>query len=389
MGREALGVFNQVLAVFIVGGQLAVGGVHQSVLRAVAQTEDPAERREAFSAALPLCLGFGLALAALVWLLKGVIAGLLDSPMVEDGLRYVAPALLLFSVNKTIMAAINGQARLRLFAGLQIIRYVGMFATIAYVVGIGRVEMLPAALLGGELLVFIAGIASIWPLVDLRIAAQAVEWRRKHLHFGFRGLLSGVFLELNTRVDVLVIGLFLSDTAVGQYSLASTFAEGLYQTLVVAKNVFSPKVGKLVAGCEYGALRSMARRSWRMLYTGTVVLAALIALFLYGVGAFAPDFGVDATVTMTFLILASGVCAVSGTVPFDSVLIHSGHPGWFTAQAVLILATNVALNFLLVPTLGILGAAVATALALLASVAYFSLIMKRCLGFSFFGEISS
>ena len=55
--------------------------------------------------------------------------------------------------------------------------------------------------------------------LQLRPVHVCRSWLKRHLAFGARGLMSGVFLELNTRIDVLAIGLFLSDTDVGTYSI--------------------------------------------------------------------------------------------------------------------------------------------------------------------------
>ena len=67
----------------------------------------------------------------------------------------------------------------------------------------------------------------------------------KHLSFGSRALFSGIFLEINSRVDILVLAYFLDDSSVGIYSCFAVIGEGIYNLFVVIKNNFSPKLVKL------------------------------------------------------------------------------------------------------------------------------------------------
>jgi O-antigen/teichoic acid export membrane protein len=203
------------------------------------------------------------------------------------------------------------------------------------------------------------------------------------LVFGAKGVLSGVFVELNTRVDVLAIGWFSSDADVGRYSLAAVFAEGLYQCLIVVRNQMNPVVAKLLAEREHDQIVDLVRRSWRYLYP------AMTFTYLAGLGVFylvlmhhlhtaEPR---DALVC--YAILGAGVLSVSGFVPFDSVLLHSGRPGHHTLFTFFVTGTNLVLNLLLIPLWGIAGAAFGTALALALSVVYLSIIMRWQLGFSY------
>ena len=51
---------------------------------------------------------------------------------------------------------------------------------------------------------------------------------------------------MNTKVDLLMVGLFLSDSKVGIYSLASLFAEG-FLFVIVIQNILNPKISNLIS----------------------------------------------------------------------------------------------------------------------------------------------
>jgi Na+-driven multidrug efflux pump len=63
-------------------------------------------------------------------------------------------------------------------------------------------------------------------------------------------------------------------------------------------------------------------------------------------------------------VLLLGMVVYAFFVPFDQLLLQSGFPGRQSALMALYVATNVGLNLLLIPPLGLLGAAIATAVAL-------------------------
>src|SRR5687767_4171640 len=104
VGEAALGVFNQAYAVYVVCSQVAVGGVHLSALRAVAQAQtDRAAQASAIAAAVLLSALFGVLIGALVLATRGLWAGALGSPEVGQALLFIGPALVLFSLNKTLL----------------------------------------------------------------------------------------------------------------------------------------------------------------------------------------------------------------------------------------------------------------------------------------------
>lgn len=111
-----LGIFNQVLAFYLVFSQIAVGGFCFSVLAAMPAHSDAAERRRIVSAALLLTAALALAVAASAAVAALPIATWLDSPSVAVGLWCVVPGLVFFALNKIFLFSLNGIGRLRAFA---------------------------------------------------------------------------------------------------------------------------------------------------------------------------------------------------------------------------------------------------------------------------------
>jgi O-antigen/teichoic acid export membrane protein len=386
-GAAALGVFNQVYAIYIVLSQILVLGVHYSVLRHCAEhAEDSREVARLVAAALAIAIAAGLGGALLAAALAPSAAAVLDSPGVAEGLLWTAGALLLFPVNKVLLAAANGLRAMRLFAVAQATRYLAIAGFVVLVAWRGWEPGLDAAaFFVAEALTLMVAAGGLLGGVGLRLAAPGAEWVRRHLHFGARGMMSGLFLELNSRVDVLMVGYFLSDHAVGVYSFAAMLVDGFIHLLAVLRNNFNPLLVRFVVDQDLDGLRRFARRSFAVIYpAGLAAAFAICAAFWALVELAAPGRGLQEGWPV-LLIMLGGLWLWSGLMPFDNLLLQAGYPGHQTLQQAVVIAVNLAASAALIPTLGIEGAALAAALSYGCGVAVLVALARRKLGLRLIG----
>jgi O-antigen/teichoic acid export membrane protein len=200
--------------------------------------------------------------------------------------------------------------------------------------------------------------------------------------FGAKSAFSGVLLELNAKVDVWMIGMAMSDAAVGVYTYAAMLAEGLYQLVVVLQNVYNPILARHLARGERDAVHEVVRRGrWRaalgIAAAGAIAVAAFpIALSMVGAR---PEFS---GAHVPFAILAGGIALASGYLPFGQILLMGGQPGTHTAWMALTVLVNVAGNAVWIPRFGLVGAAIATATSMVASVVLLRALARAKLGVS-------
>lgn len=378
---ETLGRFQLVWGVYVVLSQLGVGGLDRSVLRAVSQAQgSPAEvRRLAWGALAP-----GLALSAAVALtlvfLRGTFAAWQGSAELADMALYAAPGLFCFSVNKILLGVVNGLERMRAFAVYQSLRYLGMPVGVWLCSAGGlpgsRVTLLFAFAEGLLLLVLaLEFLSTVGPPVRAAIGASPA-----HLRFGLRGLLAGVVLELNTRLDVIMLGRFLTEDApVGIYSLAVAVAEGVFQVLTVLQNNYNPLLAQGLVGDRSGlpALIRRGRRQGFWLLTGLGAVAVLGyplgADLLMGDPAYRAGW-------LPFGLLIAGIVSAAAWLPFGQILLMGNRPTLHSAYMLSILAVNVLGNALLIPRLGLAGAALGTAISLAWSAQALRWLARRALG---------
>src|SRR6185436_18633253 len=100
-GAAAFGVFTQVLALYYVFSQLAVGGLgYSTVSLAAKHSTDRARLQGTVSAALALTLGLSAVSAFVALAVSGPIGSWVYDADVAEGLRWVVVGLVAFALNK-------------------------------------------------------------------------------------------------------------------------------------------------------------------------------------------------------------------------------------------------------------------------------------------------
>lgn len=376
---DALGVFNQAYAVYIIVSQFAVWGMHYSVLRHAALFDtDPAERGRMLATAGLCSLLLGTLAACALWLAQPLLASAFDSAPTGRAVGYGALGLILFPLNKVLLAYLNGLRRMKAFSLLQGVRYAVVMVVVAAVAASPwPVEMATFAFAVAEAVTasgamfYIARRQLTGPLVPMR------AWVKKHFAFGSKGLMAGMFAEVNSRIDVLLIGAFLSDRAVGIYSFAAMLVDGLYHVLAMVRINFNPLLVAAMRDGDWAQAQRLLSRSKRLVWPLTVVLSFVVVA---GFWLLATIVGTDKGLLEglpSLVILLAGLTLISALVPFDNLLMVVGHPGYQTLQQLATVGTNAVIAVLLLPVLGIEGAAIGTAASYLAGIIMLTLFAHR------------
>lgn len=383
-GPETLGGFNQVFALYIVVSQFAVFGLRFSALKYIAEYSNDSEKLNIVtSSVLYLVLSTSSFFTLAGFLAQNIITTLFESPAVGFGWACALPGLWAFSINKVLLAILNGHRDMKGYACFQIFRYsLILINLIVFVAMQMEGKALPLLLSIPEFILLCA--LSIYtkryfhfvPFIKIR------EWIKNHFLFGLRSMLSGTIAELNTKVDVLMLGYFCTDTKVGLYSMAAMIAEGVTQLSVVLRDNLNPLLTKHATRGEFEQLTELIRKSRNKFYL-FLTLAFLFSAICYpSVISFITGGDQFAESWYVYLILATGISMCSGYLPVNMVLVQMGKPGQHTFYKFIIVATNIFFNYLLVPQYGIYGAAMGTALSFVLSPFPLKFLVKKNFGLS-------
>jgi O-antigen/teichoic acid export membrane protein len=300
-----------------------------------------------------LCIG--------LWLCRGLI---IHSDAVVSGLEVALPGLFLFPLNKILMGTLNALRHMRIYAVVNAARYLLIVAAIP----IGAYfdmppERVPICLTAAELTLFLGLISVTARHLRIPSLAGAYAWTRTHLAFGSRGVAGGLLVELNTKVDVLVLGIFTTDATVGIYSIASIFAEGVYQLMFILRINYDPMLARLISEGKSAELRALIAQGKKLGYAAMAVigtLAIIVYPFVLQLLIGKPEYADSWPV---FAILIAGIMISAGFIPFGGILQQGGHPFAQSMLFAVVVGLNLVGNLILVPIFGVLGAAVGTAIS--------------------------
>jgi O-antigen/teichoic acid export membrane protein len=381
---RVLGVFNQVFAIYLLLSQLAVGGVHLGVQRFVpANIKSDAQTKNIVLAALIVCTIISIVVIFIGFLLKDFPATILNSKAVGVGYVVILPGLLFFSWNKVLLSYHNGCRRMKAFAVFNFLRYAGILVgLLLFVIYKFDVNYLPVILSLAEACLFL--VVFFYSLSFLRGAIhfkRLLVWVKIQYHFGNKALLGNFLLDVNTKVDVFILGIFLTDSHVGIYSFASTFAEGFMQLPVLLRNNINPILAKLSVKKNLKLTEKIINDSKTkfLKMIGSIGIIAIVLFPLVFVVFAIKEHRFDTWLIFSILVLF--VSMSSGYQPFLMLFNQFGHPWQQTKFIFILFLSNVLLVLMLVPIIGIYGAALGTGLSFIVQVFYQKWACKRVLKF--------
>jgi len=272
----------------------------------------------------------------------------------------LAVAMVPFSLLTSYLACILlGQGRIRQYNLLQVAPRASSLALILLLLLAFRGEVLAAV---AAWCVGILVTASISVLLVLK--ATRIRWSfqprvfKDSLRFGVQGYLGNVFQFLNYRVDMLMVAYFMSVSYVGYYSIAVAMAEALWY--------FPGAVGTMILSRTPGLTAEEANKTTPRICRTTFFITIVSALALLGLSRyfvmllFGSEF-LPAVKPLWYLL--PGVVALSICKVLSNELAGRGKPIINAVVAGISLGVNIPMNLLLIPRMGIAGAALASTIS--------------------------
>lgn len=368
LGKVAVGRYAQAFAVLTVLEQLAMMPFGSGLMRVVAVHRGDAQSvRGTIRAAVGLtgvtaALLGGAVFVAAPWLAD---EGLHDPGLLVP-LRLVAVATVPMALADSMLNSTMGFQRMRAYAVVKLVS--------EPVLRLGLLVVLVAIGLGatGAVAALVASCSVEAVLAWLALRRLAGRWYAGAARYRIgelsafsvpTGLAAFAGLGL-VWADSLILGAYRSSGDVGVYQVATRIM--LLATFVIpAVNVaFAPRIAALTHRGDFASLHD----AYALVTTWTLRLSVpsfvILVVFTRDIlRLFGPAF--PSAFAVTLVLLLGALCnAVTG--PGVHMLTMSGHPRWGATNNAFGLVLNLALNFVLIPRFGIMGAACAWAAAMIA-----------------------
>ncbi|MGE5364648.1 MAG: lipopolysaccharide biosynthesis protein [Bacteroidota bacterium] len=379
ISAEEYGIYALLLAFYTVVSALLQGGLQNGFAKYYFETSDRHKRELIFSSYFNGSLIISLAVCSLLFIFSGTVSKLLLGSSNASGLVRI---VLLMNFIDALM-----------FISLYLLKTMELSGRVFYLSGISAVLNL---LLNVWLIMFrktgIEGILWAQIITNTIILAILLFGIRRYIRpvivtgilkkiiiFSAPLAIAGIFTDLTDVADRFILNIYLDAKTVGIYSFSYKIAMVMNVLVISFRTAWTP----------YSLRTYRERQDYGIIFASQFKkLIAMSALLFLAVSIFIDDLFIlnisgerlfDAQylpgITIIPVVLAGYI--FNGLASFFSVYPFVSNKSYhFLAADTIAAASNIAINFLLIPVWGIMGAAFATCVSYLFCMVYLALISR-------------
>jgi len=282
------------------------------------------------------------------------------------GLNPLLTALLLFPVGllqNFYLSLLHGRQEFTKYNSAQLVSPSAALVLVFFGVFVLDLEIIGA--LVGVIAAQLIGLVVVAWMVHKRVRSEAAEvdsknYARPCITYGIKAHLSNVLTFLNYRLDIFLVNYLLNPISTGVYVVAVNIAERLWILSQSVSFVLLPRLSELhgTEGGSHGLAQTLAKAVFLVTLVAVGILAVVSKPFI--VLLFGPEY---AGASSALLWLLPGIAFGNLSRVLSNDIAARGRPELNTYSATLEVGVNLAANVLLIPKMGINGAALATTLA--------------------------
>lgn len=304
-------------------------------------------------------------LGSIVLLLtKERLATLFNEPAIAAVLPMFLFLIPLQTIFQLLIASFNSIKKMKYRAVMKDIidpltRILG--AVVLVSMGVGLFGLIGGYLIGLTLAVICGTAFLIYEIDWLRNTKTTTISSRSLISYSLPLVLAGVIYSIVGQIDYFAIGYFLGSAPVGQYRVAYLLAVNLVIVLAAFTPVFKPMVAESKSDTELLERNYQLATRWVTMFTLPAAITLILAPKVYLSILFTSQYSVGSAAVVALTI---GYLFNASFGPEGMVLEGLGHTRLTLFNTVVLVGVNGILDILLVPQFGILGAGIATGMAL-------------------------
>ena len=365
LGAGDLGIYRMASTLYGIVMLFAAVGIPATITKYVAEFKnDRIKFNQIVSSGVITSLFLGVGFAVLFYFSSGLFADIFDMPGLSGLIKILSPVFPFALVGGALLGLLNGIREMTKYTVATIIQSVLMVIITVVLIycgfGVaGAVAGVVLSSVGSSL--FLIFVSRNYFKITL---IEYLSTTKKMLRFGVQVLAAGSINQINNQLDIILIGFFLISTDIGHYAVAVGLSRFFWLIPLSVQRITYPATSSYWSENNHSALSNMLNKSMKY----CTIILVLIGL---GVGFFAKDI-----ITTLFkedfiyavlplqILLVGTVIRGSIAQPIGGSLSGIGRPG-LTLKIVAIIATiNATLDIILIPQIGIVGAAIATTISL-------------------------
>lgn len=302
--------------------------------------------------AIVTCLVVILSMLLKGWIISNFLKNI-DGHYYDVAL-WIFPAFFLFLHTTTMLL---GHKNIVGFNAVTITRFLLIF--------VFMILLIPRFRIGGALTATVVGFFAADTLGVLLLGRHGapaaginIGYAGKALVFGMKSEVGLILSQIDRRLDIFIINLFLTPAQVGFYAVAVAVAEFPWYISNAIATVLFPEIA--------GMNKNDAHEFTAYMCRNTLFIVLIVSGMLMFVGGIliSAVFGAEFWHSVPSLrLLIPGVVMLSVNKVLCAGFSGTGRPEYGTMTAVFSAVVTVGLDFLLIPRMGIAGAAIASTIA--------------------------
>jgi O-antigen/teichoic acid export membrane protein len=377
LGASGLGLWVMLFAITSLLGVTNLG-IPGATIKYVAEYKDNKNKLyQVASASFIISIILGIITAVALFITADIITGIFDMPSLTPLFKLFLLTIPFNYMVGSVIATLNGLREMKLVSLLNVTSGSLNFGLILIPIILGY--GLKGAVIGLVIATIIYAFIAMFFFRNFIFHLTFSKFRetaKKLLHFGIQTVMSGIVSIILYRIDVLMIGYFMTSTEVGIYSVAIGIARMIWIIPQSINTVSYPTFSYYWGKGEHDVVN-------KIFDTGLKYSACMLAPIGLGLAIFGKD----------AILLLYGNTFLPAVLPLQILLIGTVVSGTWRSIGTIFSAVgrvdlgykippltaipNILLNYTLIPYYGMLGAAIATTLSFFINLSVSAYLAKR------------
>ena len=281
LGNEILGVYNYVISAFLIVTSIASFGLNRSLVYFCSLHRDDKSNLSSFiNSGLALGIGLSVLVSICIRFLLYFFGDLIEANLLCH-IHVLLWCIPLYVVNNICIAVCNGLGEMKAYSLLRSVRWGLLLVAQYFSIKLFTVELLFMGYIFSELVLL---ILTIGVLIRLKIMSKI--WSslaiRELIGYGKYMYPSQLVLSIQENSDIILLKLFVSESYLGVYSLASRFSKLLFLMGAAVQSNVNPIISRLYSKGNLKELTDFFRLLKIKLFYLYCIFYPALALFYWG-----------------------------------------------------------------------------------------------------------
>lgn len=365
LGADDLGLYRMVSTIYGMAMLFAAIGIPAAIIKYVAEFKDNRTKSNAIvSSGIITSLFLGILFSVLFYFSSGIFEEIFKMSGLSGLLRILSPVFPFALVGGVLLGFLNGLREMKKCAMVTVFQSVLMIVVSVLLIyfGFGVTGVVIGVVLAsvGWCFYLLWVSKNYFKITTKGYIQETIDITR----FGSKVFVAGAINEINNKLDLLLIGFFLVASDVGYYAVAIGLSRFFWIIPLSVQRVTYPATSEYWSKNNHTMLNNMINQTIKYctvillpIGLGVGFLAKEIIVIIFN-----EDF-IYAALPLQILLIGTVIRGCIGQ-PIGGSLSGIGKPGLILKIIAIITTINLTLDIILIPKIGIIGAAIATTIAL-------------------------